>query len=301
MNGTWSQARLCYEASINDDIACAHWCVRYGLLRAMPPCTIHKQDRKIVRRMRGGADHAQLFWRCSKCSDQISVRSGSIFENIKISLGKALMIILCYSQCQDIEETRSALVWSSDAQKPALTTVVRFFNRLRALIDSRVQDRSPIGGPGEIVQIDEALLGRRKYNRGRVVQGTWVLGMIAESGAVRFEVVADRKAKTLLEVITRNVARGSIIHTDQWASYARLETLGYTHGTVNHSERFVSPDGVHTQRIESQWRCIRRRFSKGGIRHKNIQSYLCEYMWRRACRRVHIDCFYALARLVQAE
>ena len=33
-----------------------------------------------------------------------------------------------------------------------------------------------IGGPGRIVEVDEAKFGKRKYQRGRIVQGSWVLG-----------------------------------------------------------------------------------------------------------------------------
>ena len=36
----------------------------------------------------------------------------------------------------------------------------------------------PLGGPGTIVEIDEAKFGRWKYHRGRYVDGHWVLGGI---------------------------------------------------------------------------------------------------------------------------
>ena len=33
-----------------------------------------------------------------------------------------------------------------------------------------------IGGIGKVVQIDETKIGKRKYNRGRMVEGHWVIG-----------------------------------------------------------------------------------------------------------------------------
>ena len=35
-----------------------------------------------------------------------------------------------------------------------------------------------IGGQGKIVKIDESKFGKRKYNKGRLVEGQWVLGGI---------------------------------------------------------------------------------------------------------------------------
>lgn len=299
MQGKWSQTRLCLEANIFDDTLCLVWCVAAGLLRPMAQCLAHEQNRTIFNRQRGG--HTQLFWRCSRCRDQISIRLGSIFYNVKLSLGRSLMLVLCFAQGLSIEDARRALRWSSDDQDVAKTTVVRLYDRLRTRIDAHTATMGKIGGPRMVVQIDEALIGRRKYHRGRVVKGTWVLGMIAEDGKVRFEIVQDRKAATLQAVIQRNVARGSIVHTDEWRAYSRLPSLGYSHATVNHSERFVSPDGVHTQRIESQWRQIRRKFSKGGIHHKDIKLYLSEYVWRRGCRLAGVDTFSSIVRILQAE
>ena len=301
MLGRWSQARLCIEAHPTDDLLCAQWCTEIGLLRAMPLCTTHQQDRTIVRRANLHLNRDHLFWRCSRCKDQISIRNGSIFNNVKLSLGKTLMLIMCFAQGQIIEDARRALMWSSDASEIAVTTVVRLYDRLRARIAEHVSTQGLIGGPGIIVQIDEALIGRRKYNRGRLARGTWVLGMIAENGDVRFEIIENRSAVTLEAVIVRNVAIGSIIHTDEWRAYSRLCELGYTHATVNHSERFVSPEGVHTQRIESQWRQIRRVTSRGGIHHDDIKSYLAEYVWRRGCRFTHTDTFNALLQILRAE
>lgn len=67
---------------------------------------------------------------------------------------------------------------------------------------------------------------------------------------------------------------------------------------VNHSDpehRFVSADGVHTQRIESSWRPF-----KYWMRHKYggdeaaMATFLCEYMWRRWIKKSGQDTFSSL-------
>ena len=165
----------------------------------------------------------------------------------------------------------------------------------------RYEERGKIGGPGIIVQIDEAQIGRHKYNRGRVPDEVWVFGMIASDGRLRLQTVEDRKKDTLHEVILASVERGSIIHTDQWRAYGGLDALGYIDETVNHSVEFVSEDGVgrHTQAIESQWRAIRRGFTLGGVPHTRIGPHLAEYMWRRDCLRTNKDPFLELVRLLR--
>ena len=47
----------------------------------------------------------------------------------------------------------------------------------------------PIGGPGRVIEVDEMKIGRRKYKRGRVVEGSWILGLIdVESNEIRFDI-----------------------------------------------------------------------------------------------------------------
>ena len=53
-----------------------------------------------------------------------------------------------------------------------------------------------IGGLGTIVEIDESKVGHRKYNRGRMVEGTWIFGMIERDndqiGSFRLEICTDK-------------------------------------------------------------------------------------------------------------
>lgn len=140
-----------------------------------------------------------------------------------------------------------------------------------------------IGGPNCVVEVDEAKFGKRKFNRGRIVEGQWVLGGICRETRDAFLVpVEDRSAATLLPIIMKHVAPGSVIYTDEWRAYAQLCDSGFTHGTVNHSLHFVDPEsGVHTNTIESTWWAVKRSLPSTHTRKGHLGDHLAEFLWRR--------------------
>lgn len=170
------------------------------------------------------------------------------------------------------EEVARNCIFDSQGSSISSATIARWYQGFREAVTEQflrqIQQGSKIGGIDRVVQVDEAMIGRRKYNRGCLVQGTWIVGLIDDAGDVRLEVCEKRDVETLTDIVGRNVEIGSIVCTDQWRGYnsERLGWLGLQHRTVNHSAEFVAEDGTHTQRIESQWRALRRHFSPGGIR-----------------------------------
>ena len=141
-----------------------------------------------------------------------------------------------------------------------------------------------IGGPGIIVEIDETKMGRRKYNRGHRVEGIWVLGGVERTPDRKVFAVAvpDRSADTLLAAIRQHVLPGSVIHTDLWRGYARLEEYGYVHRTVNHAIAFRDPEtGVHTNTIEGTWNGMKARIAPRNRTEGLVGGHLWEFIWRR--------------------
>ena len=147
---------------------------------------------------------------------------------------------------------------------------------------------SKIGGPHIIVQIDESLICKRKYNVGRILanQDQWIVGGIDEIGNIFMKITEKRNQATLEAIITANVEAGSIIWSDCWAGYRNLDSVGYLHEVLNHSNEFVSSQGVHTNRIESIWGACKRKFHS--IRNKKpklIQSYMAEYVFKKKIQK----------------
>ena len=149
---------------------------------------------------------------------------------------------------------------------------------------------------GQIVEIDESKFGKRKYHRGRRVDGVWVFGGIVRGSRKCFLVtVEDRTADTLIPIIKQYILPGTKIMLDCWKSYSALSEEGYIHGTVNHSVEFVNSEtGDHTQTIESTWRAVKRRsLPRSGTVKRMYNSYFAEFLFRRKYLQDSDDRFIA--------
>jgi len=133
------------------------------------------------------------------------------------------------------------------------------------------------------VEIDEAKIDKRKYNRDRTLRGQWVFGGYErDSGCIFIIPVEDRTAETLLIEIRNHIAPGSIIYSDCWKAYNNINTYGYAHYTVNQKQNCVDPNTkCHTQNIERIWRDMRGNISHFGISVDHYRFYIAEFLFKR--------------------
>lgn len=161
-----------------------------------------------------------------------------------------------------------------------------------------------IGGPGVVVEI-ETVITKRKYNRGALrAEEQWYFGGV-ERGSNRCFIcpVERRDAATLLPIIQKFIEPGTVIISDKWAAYNRIDQLPemYEHYTVNHSENFVDPStGAHTQTIEGTWSHFKRRHKEDmGTSRSHFLSYIYLFSWMRNFRGE--DAMYHLWKQIQEQ
>ncbi|CAK1597792.1 unnamed protein product [Parnassius mnemosyne] len=312
----WNLSDIVRELGTNEQ------CVRYsedeGLVLKNRKCGKHKTNMKIS--YSSGCKSLGTFI-CAKASCKgkaggsgvkISRRQGTFFENVTLDMPHIYYLIYAYSQGWSYNQTIHEDPYKRQRQQClSPNTICDWYNYCREVVviyylEKQNQFTGKIGGPGKIVQIDESKFGKRKYNKGRHIEGHWVLGMIEDgSEDLRLEVCPDniRSAEVLVPLIQRHVAAGTTIHTDCWRAYDCLAEHGYTHKKVNHSDPdnpFVAEDGTHTQRIESQWRAVKRFFRKQN--YNNSQSFtdvIVEYLWRRNVEKFKKDPFKEIMRAIK--
>lgn len=130
--------------------------------------------------------------------------------------------------------------------------------------------------------------GRRRRLKGSRGRGTLekekppVLGMLQRNGEVVIKMLANVKQKTIEPFIKSFISRGSLIYTDEYRIYDRLEQWGYEHQAVNHSAgeyaRDEDGDGfheVHVNSIEGFWSLLRSWLRPHrGISQEKLPIYL---------------------------
>lgn len=268
------------EALETKEEACS-WLRERSLLPRTMSCTRCHSEMTLVAT--NDAPDFEVF-RCMQDDTKRSIRTGSFAFQSNLPL-KKLVLLMYYWAIDTPNKTIQAELELS------AKTVSKWMSFCRQTVDRFISNpvhALAIGGQFAIVEIDETMLCRRKYNRGRMASQIWLFGGIERStvgtGRAFAEIVADRTQSTLIEIIQRRILSGTMIMSDGWGAYRNLSRYGYRHGVVNHSKNFVNPadSTIHTQGIENFWghlkRWLRRKGTNIGGDH---QAYINEYLYKK--------------------
>lgn len=271
-----------YEIVYKSDEDLLHFFQRNSFVKLNYRCKVRNCRRYCVVRKKEGSNSLNMTFYCSRCRKDVSVLMGTFFENMRVPVRSVLKLMWLWS-C----DIRTLL--AANVLKISRKIVIQQYRYFRDIVSWKLLQPNQanaflMGGPGHVVQIDESVITKRKYNRGRLVPEKWVIGIYdvtSKKGYVKY--VENRSADTLIPVIREVVRLGTEIWTDEWRAYRRLNTMGYTHRTVNHSRNFVDPvTGVCTNQVEGFWSCL-----KGFLRSKGVMSspflpeYIDLFMWRQ--------------------
>jgi transposase len=106
--------------------------------------------------------------------------------------------------------------------------------------------------------------------------------MIERGGQVVIRMLANVRQKTIEPLIKTTIAAGTLVYTDEYDIYARLQEWGYSHQSVCHGDgeyaRDEDGDGfheVHVNTMEGFWSLVRSWLRPHrGISQEKLPLYL---------------------------
>lgn len=221
--------------------------------------------------------------KCGACRKQFTVRVGTLFEDSAVPLHKWFQAVhlLCSSkkgisshQLHRILEVQYNTAWFMS-------------HRIREAM--RSGDLAPMGGGGNIVEVDETFIGQKKgakpkgQKKGRgYAHKHAVLSLVERGGKVRSVHVQDIKAKTVVPIVNQNIEREARIVTDEAGQYQNRLGHFAAHGVVRHGIGEYGRGEIHTNTIEGYF-SIFKRGMKGVYQHcseKHLHRYLAEFDFR---------------------
>ncbi|MDQ1095190.1 MULTISPECIES: IS1595 family transposase [Chryseobacterium] len=232
-------------------------------------------------------------YRCKNTGKYFNVKTGTLFENSKISLRKWFMAIwLVTSHKKGI----SSIQLGKDIGVRQATAWF-MLQRIRACFG--IENGNELEG---VVECDETFIGGKNKNRhkdkkvknsqGRSFKDKVpVMGILQRDGKMNAFVVPDTKRSSIQPLICRYVnPETTILISDEWLGYTGLNKY-YDHKIIDHSKKeYVSlqDNSIHTNNIEGSWNILKKSVS-GMYNHvskKHLQKYVDEFVYRFNLRKV---------------
>lgn len=246
-----------------------------------PHCGATGEDVTALK----GKAHRPGLYQCSQCREQFTVTVKTVFERSKIPLSKwlaALFLMTASKKGVSAHQVHRSLGISYKSSW-FMCHRLREAMRTGGLLP-------PMGGAGEVVEVDETAVGRRQgpgsksVKRARAGFGhkNVVLSLVQRGGKARSFHVVGVRADDLVPVVRENIARETAIMTDEAGAYRNLGSEFARHETVTHSaDEYVRGD-VTTNTVEGYF-SIFKRGMKGVYQHcseKHLHRYLAEFDFR---------------------
>jgi transposase-like protein len=120
-----------------------------------------------------------------------------------------------------------------------------------------------------------------------------IFGMLQRGGEVVIRMLQDVRQVTIGPLIERTFAKGSLIYTDEYDIYSRLEAWGFGHKTVCHAAgefaRDEDEDGfceVHVNTLEGFWSLLRSWLRP----HRRSRRRSCRCTWASSSSSTTLGC-----------
>jgi transposase-like protein len=225
----------------------------------------------------GGKSMGPGWYYCSECREKFTVRVGTVYERSHIPLLKWLFAVHL------IVSSKKGMSALQISRMLGITYKSAWFMCHRIREQMTPAKRSPIGGQGRTVESDETVIGGKKKNRAyakKEPKKQTVLTLVDRDGDSHSFHIANVKAKTLRDAITKTVDKQSHLMTDELRSYGPIGVKHFDgrHTTVNDSaDEYVRLGGwAHVNTAEARFSLMKRAVF--GTHHSVSEAHLMRYL-----------------------
>jgi transposase-like protein len=223
-----------------------------------------------------------------ECRKQFTVRVGTVFESshIKLHIWMQAAFLLCSS--------KKGMSAHQLHRTLEVTYKTAWFMAHRLREAMKAGGLPPIGGEGETVQVDETYFGTIDALRGK----TWAekkghskkmsVVTLVNKGKSRTFHVETANAATIQRILSANVKKETVLHTDESRLYKRAGREFAGHESVHHAKGEYVRGNVHINTAENYFSVFKRGM-RGVYQHcseKHLQRYLDEFDFRYNRREI---------------
>jgi len=257
-----------------DDEACIGHLfeVRFGQGFACPKCERSSRWFRIK---------SERAYSCQWCGHHLHPTVGTPFEQTRTPLQLWFYAIYMFTT------TRNGVAAKELQRQLGVTykTAWRMAGLIRehmAAVDGDVL----LGGAGQVVEIDETVIGGSVSGKGSGYMGnkSIVMGMLERGGEVVTRVISRRHKDAMRSVILEHVEPRTTISTDFAGGYKDINQSGYRHIRVNHNQgQYGDPfTGASVNGLESFWAQLKRAINGTHIHvsGKHLWKYAKEAEYR---------------------
>jgi transposase-like protein len=253
-------------------------------------CLACDHDKVYRIETKGKTGKPCLLFECAECELHFSPTTGTLFHDSHLPMQKWFAAIAL------MVEAKKGISANQIKRHIGVTykTAWHLCHRIRKAMSEVEID--PLGGQGQIVEIDESFVGGRAAGKG-VYAGmntkVKVLGIAERGGRVHLQKVNNSQKSSLKPVIDAHLSPNvKEVRTDGAALYSFLIPTG-KHVPTNHREELRKNGQVSNKTIEGAFSLFKRGIV--GSYHKidevYMDAYLQEFCWRYNRRKQQSQMF----------
>ena len=217
---------------------------------------------------------------CCKCGHQSSITAGTIFQGTRKPL-RLWFHVMWWMMSQKTGASAKNLQHTMGFRR--YETAWTWLHKIRrAMIRS---GRERLEGT---VEVDETFIGGvEEDTKGRKTEPKALVVIAVEVeqkklGRIRFRIIPDASADSLIPFIKENIITDSVVITDGWLGYAPLKKENYEHvvRNISQSKENASMLLPHVHLVVSLIKRWLMGTHQGAVSPKHLADYLDEYAFR---------------------